>query len=83
MASNRFTRLLNNIQSKYEKDIASIESEIEAFDYIKFDFHLQWQPSDGWTVTDGEINVAAIDDCLNIIKKKGELTFKDFLNICI
>lgn len=53
--------------------------------YIDFEWFLQWQPSDGWTIVAGEkgVKVAPLSKCIEIIKDKGVLSFEDYLKFTI
>lgn len=78
---NRLVKKLMTAQSKYDGAIGSVEKEI--FDKVEFDFSIFWQPSDGFVMCDNDIGNAPISECINVINKKGRLTYEDFKSECI
>lgn len=78
---NRLVKKLKTAQGKYEGVIGSVEKEIA--DNVKFDFSIFWQPSDGFVMCDNEMGNAPIDECIEVINKKGCLTYEDFRSECI
>lgn len=67
---------LNIAQANYEK--AMDEAKNKLIDKIDFNFSIQWQPSDGWTIVDDNSDVAPICHVLSVIKRKGRLCYDDF-----
>ena len=65
-------------QVKYEQAIDDARNKIS--DKVDFNFSVQWQPSDGWTIVDDNSNVAPMEYVLNVIKSKGRLSYNDFLD---
>lgn len=73
---------LNKAQIKYEL----LKSDIEKYlsDKILFDFFLEWQPSDGWTIVATEhANVAPLKSCLQVIEKEKYLNYDQFCKLTI
>ena len=67
---------LNLAQAKYEKAMGEARNSIA--DKVDFNFSVQWQPSDGWTIVDDNSNVAPMEYVLSVIKRKGRLSYEDF-----
>lgn len=67
---------LNIAQAKYEKAMGEAKNSIA--DKVDFNFSVQWQPSDGWTIVDDNAYVATISHVLSVIKIKGRLSYDDF-----
>ena len=79
---NRILKKLNTAQVKYQDIIDSVEGELK--NKIEFEFSVFYQSSDGWVILgiEGARN-APFEDCLLVIKEKGCLSLKDYLNITI
>lgn len=67
---------LNIAQVKYEKAMGEARNSIA--DKVDFNFSVQWQPSDGWTIVHDNADVAPMEYVLSVIKRKGRLSYKDF-----
>ena len=82
MKKHKESIFLNKAESKYRNAVGEIEKQL--IGKIKFEFSIQYQPSDGFCILDINHNfLAPIDDCLSIIKDKGILTYEDFKQWCI
>lgn len=74
---------LQKAQLKLEAAIEAMEDILR--EKIEFDFSVQFQPSDGFTILeiDNSRNTASLKSCMNIIRKKGKLSVEDFLEITV
>jgi len=62
---------LNKVQNNYEKAIKRMEGKVKR--YIKFEFSICYQNSDGFVIV-MDSNNAPLYDCLRIIIRKEALT---------
>ena len=69
---------LNIAQVKYEMAMGEARKSIA--DKVDFDFSVQWQPSDGWTIVTDNSDVAPMEYVISVIKRKGRLSYDDFLD---
>ena len=74
-------RTLQVAQSKYNATVGKIEQRLK--DKIDFDFSVQWQPSDGWTIVSESSDVAPFEYCMKVIESKGVLSEAEFKKGCI
>ncbi len=82
MKNHKETIFLNKAESKYNDAIGEIEKQLD--DKIKFEFSIIYQSSDGFCILDNNLGfLAPINDCLDIIKSKGILTYEDFIHCSI
>ena len=69
----KITKDLNRARSKYESHLSAIELKIKP--YVKFDFSIIYQPSDGFVVLNYKTSDNyLLSDCLMVIMEEGELT---------
>lgn len=54
------------------------EAKNKLVDKVDFNFSVQWQPSDGWTIVDDNADVVPMCHVLSVIKIKGRLSYDDF-----
>ena len=79
--AERILKSLNRAQNEYEKAISAAESSISS--KVEFEFSIFWQKADGFVIANNDMGNAPLDDCLNIIKKKGLLSLEDYNDIRI
>ena len=73
---------LISAKNQYDGAISKIEGALSA--KVKFPFAIFYQQSDGFVVLHTEeMHNAPLIECLLIIKKKGKLTYKDYIEECI
>lgn len=73
---------LNKAESVYNGVINSVE--VSLADKIDFEFSIIYQSSDGFVILCEETNHnAPIKPCLEIIEKKGRLSFEDYMEYSI
>lgn len=75
-----FEKIIDNAWIKFESVCDGVH--IKLADKIEFEFRVGYQPSDG-AVIEYEQKVAPLKACTQIIAAKGQLSFDDFLKVCI
>ena len=74
----------NLVLAKYKYDAAIAKIENTLRNKVKFEFAVLFQQSDGFVILHTEeTRNAPLSACLDIIKGKGELTYKDYIKECI
>lgn len=69
-------------KQKYDAEIKLIEQKLRP--RIRFDFFIMYQPSDGFVIVDIEgYHNAPLSQCVAIINRKRQLTYKNYLHIRI
>lgn len=75
-------RKLDKAHAKYEGVIGDLEGKISAL--VEFDFSIFYQPSDGFVMLHNEdAHNAPLGVCLNIIERKGKLSYEDYMGLRI
>lgn len=73
---------LATAKRKYDSEIEKITEQIKPF--VKFNFFIDFQPSDGChVIVNDDTQNAPLKDCISVINKKGELTEDDYNNLTI
>ena len=79
---NRLTVNVLKTHTDHKIAIDKLESELKNF--IDFEFYVAYQPSDGFVILhEEESHNAPLYKCIDIIKEKGMLTYKDYLREAI
>jgi hypothetical protein len=82
MKARKLYGRLQIVQELYDEAIKSIEREIEH--KVDFKFFIMFQSSDGFVLVHEEnCHNAPLEKCLEIIEKKGCLSYEDYYNKCI
>lgn len=80
-----FKKMLRDTEKFYSK-YYSKKGGLEAllFDYVEFDFSIDFMPGDGFLLLDSDSSrVAPVEKCFEIIKKKGSITKEDMRYVSI
>lgn len=87
--ANQMSKKINKEYIKLKKTYSDYQSQCRKFqnelsDKIEFDFYVDYQPSDGFVIGHSEeCHNAPVFSCLNIIEKKGVLTYDDYKDVLI
>lgn len=83
MKTETVIKRLQKAKCQYDSVIGAIEQKIN--DKVNFDFFIEHQPSDGFTLVSNSFDagVAPLDLCLDIIKRNGFLNIENFNKIKI
>ena len=71
-------KYLNKTQNEYSERLKKVEEYLK--NKVEFNFFLTYQESDSTFVLTNDINNTPIHQCLEIIKEKGILSYKDYLS---
>lgn len=85
MKATEAQKALDRLEATYDK-YESAKGDVEEMlaSSVKFDFYIQYQPSDGHCLGDADCgNLAPLTDCVAFIIKHKKLTFKDFRTLTI
>jgi hypothetical protein len=79
---NKLVRRVLKTRDDYKSAVERLEYELK--DLVEFEFYVIYQPSDGFVILHEEkAHNAPLYKCIDIIKEKGMLTYKDYLREAI